>query len=161
MTNLRTDHPYLYRRVRLKAIVHTLLGFILIFIPAEASSRSKLEFIQWFGLMNLGIIYLVIGMIIILGLFRPNDTYAIARLGIKLSFIYNLLIFIGLCTVFFQNNTTASFIVLYGYLTHNIFHVLSDPGWKAISLVKKMTDEIEDYNEELEYKHGSNLKTRR
>lgn len=160
MSSLREDHPYLYRRVLLKPIVHILLGLILVFIPTQASSVSQISLINWFGLLNLGIIYLLIGLIIGYGLFKPNHTYVVARLGLRIAAYFNLLIFIGLLTVFFRNNTTASFIVIYGYLTYNIFHVLKDPGWKAISIVKNITNRLE-HNNKMEDKHGLNTKITR
>lgn len=160
MSSLRTDHPYLYRRVRLKSLVHILLGLILVFIPTQATSVSRITLINWFGLTNLGIIYLLIGLIIGYGLFKPNHTYAVARFGMKIAAYFNLFVFIGLLTVFFRSNTTASFIVLYGYLTYNIFHVLKDPGWKAISIVKDITDRLEQ-NNKLEDSDGINTKTTR
>lgn len=142
MAHLKYDHPHLYRRVRLKAIVHLLFGFILIFFPSQATSVSRTFLIASIGLTVLGVFYLIAGILITIGLFRSTHTYRFVRAGMFFAVIINMIVFASLLPVFFTSRTTAFFMVLYGYFVYNLSFVLRDPGWKAIQIVKNIKAEI-------------------
>lgn len=138
MTNLKLDHPYLYKRVKLKVIVHLLFGIILLFFPSQAPNLSYTPILHMFGLITIGVIYILIGTMIAIGLYSEKRTYQIARLGLYLASVFNFLIFISLFAVFFKSRSAAFFMVIYGYFTYNVWYVTRDPGWSSIKLIKNM-----------------------
>lgn len=142
MSNLHTDHPYLYRRVKLKSIVHIAMGLTLLLIPTQATSISHIPVISFLGLSTIGIMYVILGIIIAVGLFKPNHSYRTARIGMNMAAYFNLFVFILLLSVFLRSKTTAFFIIMYGYFTYNLFYVMKDPGWKAIQIVKQIVKDL-------------------
>lgn len=138
---LKKDHEYLYRRVRLKAIIHILFGTILLFFPAQAPSLSHTPILSFFGVAAIGAIYLLIGIMIVVGLFNPKHDYRIVKAVMLVAAMFNTLIFFSLFAVFFKSKTTAFFMVIYGYLTYNIWYITNDPGWRAILLVKRIMED--------------------
>lgn len=147
-SNLKEDHEYLYKRVRLKAIVHLTFGSILLFFPAQAPSLAHTPILSYLGVPVVGTIYLLVGLMIVVGLYYPKHDYRIVKGAMLFAASFNTLIFFSLFAVFFQSKTTAFFMAIYGYLTYNVWYVANDPGWRAILLVKRIKED-DDRNTDL------------
>lgn len=142
--SLKEEHGYLYKRVRLKVLVHLTFGTILLFFPAQAPSLSRTPVLDLFGVHLIGLFYMVIGLMIAYGLLRAKHNYTLARTGMYIAAAFNTIIFFSLFAVFFQSKTTAFFMAIYGYFTYNVWYVARDPGWRAIELVKEMVGDARD-----------------
>lgn len=139
--SLKEDHSYLYKRVRLKVIVHFTFGTILLFFPAQAPSLGRTPILNFFGVGAIGAFYLAIGLLIAIGLYRAKRDYSLARTGMYIAAAFNTMIFFSLFAVFFQSKTTAFFMAIYGYLTYNVWYVARDPGWRAIEIAKGIIED--------------------
>lgn len=149
MGNLQQDHSYLYKRVRLKAIVHIALGLVLVLLPSAVPGQTNPDQSGLNGtiastLSYFGGIYLLAGLLITLGIFRPGENYRFLRKALTFAAIYNTLwlIIILIISVQIHFNRSIAYIgVIYAYLTYNIWYVRNDPGWGAIAVVKRITDD--------------------
>lgn len=146
MSDLKTDHEYLYKRVRLKAILHIVLGLILVLFPYDqARNTGAVSTVQSYvgqGLTIFGGIYLIVGVLIAIGLYKSRNNYRWARAAMTVACIFNTLWFMLLFAIFFENTTRsiAYITALYGYLAYNLWYVRNDPGWKAIEFVKEIRE---------------------
>lgn len=141
MPNLSFDHPYLYKRVRLKAVVHLALGAVLVFLPQAVPAADAGKVTSWVvtSLTIFGFGYLLIGGALAAGIFRSHRNYRLARWAMGIAVIYNFfwcLLFIGIM-VDQPNRSTAYVAILYFYLTYNCYYVFNDPGWRAIEILKE------------------------
>lgn len=141
MANLKVDHPYLYKRVRLKAILHIALGATLIFLPDTAPtsqgegevSQAVTRILTYFGLT-----YLLIGILLTIGVFRARQNYSFAQKVLLIASIYNTT-FLGLIIAILidkPNRSTAYIAALYAYLVYNMWLITRDPAWRAVELLK-------------------------
>lgn len=150
MSDLKTDHEYLYKRVRLKAILHIILGIVLIVFPTDTSQQNgAVSTVQSYvgnALSIFGVIYLVVGIMIAIGLFKSRGNYRWARGAMTVACVYNTLWLFLLLAIFWQHSTRsiAYITALYGYLAYNLWYVRNDPGWKAIEFVKELREGAED-----------------
>lgn len=144
MYTLKNDHPYLFKRVLLKAVIHMLFGLILLHFPAQAPSLSRTPLLEFLGVNTIGILYLIIASIILVGLFKPANNYSIVKFGMWFAALFNITVFVSLFAVFFESRTTAFFMVIYGYMTYNIYHIAKDPGWRAIQIIKNLKQDATD-----------------
>lgn len=146
MGTLRQDHEYLYRRVRLKAIVHSALGFVLLLLPSAVPQSTAGHVTQWVTQMMtyLGVIYLVLGLSIFYGLYKPHNTdYKALRFFLTLTAIYDTAWSLLLVAIILDkpNRGTAYVSVIYWYMTYNVWYVTRDPGWRAIQIVKGIRED--------------------
>lgn len=145
MANLAQEHPYLFKRVRLKAIMHTMIGLVLAFVPSINLDQNITNINATVGKHTLwfGLVYILIGVLISIGLFLSKRNYGFARKAMMVAFIYNLFWCLIYVAIYVQHPSkgVAYIAVLYLYLTYNLFLIFSDPGWRAIEIVK-------DYREE-------------
>lgn len=150
MSDLKTDHEYLYKRVRLKAVLHIILGLVLILFPLDTTPQTGAvstvqqyigSTLTWFGVG-----YVVIGSLIAIGLFKSKGNYRWARASMTIACIYNTIWLIMLVLILFQRTTRsiAYITTLYGYLAYNLWYVRYDPGWKAIEFVKEIREGTDD-----------------
>ena len=152
MPDLRQDHSYLYKRVRLKMILHTALGLVLLLLPSSVPGQSQpqttgVNTIVSHTLTYFGAVYLLIGLLLGIGLFRPGKTYRFLRGALTFAALYNtmwLLIIIAIAVQTHLNRSIAYIGVIYGYLTYNLWYVRNDPGWRAIEVVKEFRKEARD-----------------
>jgi hypothetical protein len=146
MANLKQDHNYLYKRVRLKAILHTGLGLVLIIFPLDKSpSGGAVSTVQLHlgdALTIFGWLYLLIGILIWVGIYTSKHNYRWTRLAMFLAVVYNTIWLTILFAILAQRTTRsiAYIIVLYTYLTYNCWLVFRDPGWEAIKVVKEIKE---------------------
>jgi len=148
MSNLSVDHAYLYNRIRLKAIVHVLLGSAIIFSPDNSTAINffaNTVVSQVFGLQNLGILFLLVGIAITYSMFRPANNYRVARYALAVSAVYSLMWWAALALVTVSSGFEVGLIttIFWGYWVTNLYYVVSDPGWRTIQL-KKLHVEVED-----------------
>lgn len=150
MSNLKTDHEYLYKRVRLKAILHVILGLILVIFPYDQTTNSgAVSTVQSYvgqGLTYFGIVYLIIGLLIAIGLFKAKSNYRWARAAMTIACVFNTCWFLLLVLILLSNTTRsiAYITTLYGYLAYNLWYVRNDPGWRAIEFVKEIREGVDD-----------------
>lgn len=144
MHTLKTDHLYLYKRVLVKAVVHMLFGLILLYFPAQAPSLSYTPLLALLGVNIIGACFLLIGLVLLIGIFKPEKNYKLAKIGMWCAALFNISIFISLFAVLFQSRTTACLLVIYGYMTYNIYNLAKDPGWRAIQLIKNIKQDATD-----------------
>lgn len=149
MTNLKEDHAYLYKRVRLKAIVHIYFGLVFLLFPADANPKNGAISAIQNGIGNslkyFGIGYLIIGVMITIGLFLSRRNYLFARQSMAIATAFNLFWVLLILAATFQHTTRGLAYVLgqSGYLTYNCYLIWNDPGWKAIRIVKEIKRENE------------------
>lgn len=141
---LKKGNRYLYRRVKLKVVVHLVFGVILVFFPAQSYSLPKTPLLNLFGVASFGLMYIAVGLFIYLGLLRSSHDYSLARTAIFIAAAFNTMILFSLFSVFFQNKTTAFFIAMYWYFTQSIWYVFFDPGWKAVGIAKGIIENVRD-----------------
>lgn len=146
MGTLRQDHEYLYRRVRLKAIVHSALGFVLVFLPSTVPQSNSGHVTQSVtqALTLFGAVYLLLGLSIFYGLLKPHNTdYRLLRFFLTLTAIYDTAWSVLLVAIILDqpNRSTAYISVIYWYLTYNVWYVTRDPGWRAIQIVKGIRED--------------------
>ena len=145
MGTLRDDHLYLYRRVRLKAIVHIALGLVLLLLPStvpQSESGHVTQLVQS-ALSIFGFVYLLIGVGIAVGLKINDSQHRALRFMMTIAAIYSTLWSLLLVAIILDkpNRSTAYISVIYWYLTYNLWYVRNDPGWRAIEIVKEMKDD--------------------
>lgn len=147
IANLKTLHPYLYKRVRLKALVFTGLGLAFylntyldqIGITAGASQSSAI--VNAVGMNVLGAIFLLIGLSIAGVLRFAPDNWKLMRICLWVAFVYALLwLFILIFAVVFDQPRASSVLVLWAYMTYNLFIISSDSGWGGAELVKQIRE---------------------
>jgi cytochrome c biogenesis protein CcdA len=145
MGKLKEEHLALYKRVRLKAIVHLALGFVLIFLPTTVpqSSAGTVTIHVQQALSFFGIVYMLIGLAITAGLIIQDAEYRFVRSALTIAAIYNSLWSLLLVAILIDkpNRSTAYIAVIYWYMTYNIWQVRNDPGWEAIKLVQEIRDD--------------------
>lgn len=150
MSSLREDHAYLYKRARLKALVHILIGLVFITFPEDPNPRngalSSIQHKVGELLLIIGWAYLFLGLAIAVGLFISRRNYAFARTAMGLATAFNVAWVLLISAILFQHATrgVAYVVVLSAYLTYNCWYVFKDPGWKAIQIVKNLAKEAED-----------------
>jgi hypothetical protein len=146
MSELRKLHPYLFRRVQLKGITFTLLGLALI-IPTHISSVNtyinsnqadstrlyeSVPYDVW------GAIFVVIGLGILWTLRYQGSDYKASRPWLKAAFYYALFwLFALVLAVVTGNARSASIVILWGYMTYNIWLIGHDSGWEGASILKE------------------------
>lgn len=144
MPDLKVDHPHLYRRVRTKAIVHLAIGLDLLLYPGRTPSLVEAPVIsQLFSLTVLGALFVILGIAIVIGLFRKEETYLFARYAIWVSAFYCLLWAIALAYLAISTPRTVPIAILWCYWVNNLFVVARDPGWNAIAVVKSIKEKYE------------------
>lgn len=149
MATLKEDHSYLYKRVRLKMIMFFLLGITLTFLPKQIGATQRNSAILTnFPIEVFGVIYLVIAAGIMIGLFKPDQTYSFARRILTVGVIYNIFWVLLFMLLLINNPSqgTGWGLFMYGYFTYNTWLVRGDPGWNAIAIVKRITDDDNSRN---------------
>lgn len=141
--DLKLDHPDLYNRVRIKAVVHTLLGLALIFTPPLEPSQAKTTLLtQLFNLTALGLVFLLIGLGIFFGLSRPRNNYRLAKFWLAVGAGHAMVWWLALVLAAVSGrNPAPSIIVLWGYWTYNLYKIASDPGWSTIQALKQLRED--------------------
>ena len=145
MPSLKQDHLELYRRVRLKGILHLILGMLLVLFPNDPADQSgAVSSVQHFigqALTLFGFIYLFFGVIIIVGLFRARATYRFLRAALTAACIFNTIWLLLLITIVVQKPTRgiAYITAIYAYLVYNMWYIRYDSGWGAIAFLNKPT----------------------
>lgn len=143
-SHLKDLAPYLYKRVRLKSILHFLLGASLIFsanLPGGANTttvdRTQLNY--YFGYDLLGAIFVIIGLGIAYGLYSGTNKYHIARRWLFVAWIYAMFFFLSLVMgVLFSSPRSAPLVILWGYLTYNLWILTKDTAWAGAEIVKEI-----------------------
>lgn len=147
INNLKYDHPALYQRVRTKAIVHVVLGVALLLSPPiNTANASTTSLVTTLGLRFWGFVFLGIGILITLGLFKSRQNYRLARLSLAVATGHAMMWLLALALPVASNwpSQGMAVLVLWGYLTYNLFHIVSDPGWTTIDILKSV--DLEDHN---------------
>jgi uncharacterized membrane protein len=147
MSNLKEDHAYLYKRVRLKAIMHVYIGLVFMLFPVDADPKNgALSTVQHGigdALVFIGGAYLLIGVLIAIGTILSRRNYAFARSAMSLATIFNAFWVLLILLATIQHNTRglAYVLGLSGYLAYNCLLIWKDPGWAGIRIVKQMESE--------------------
>lgn len=148
MPNLKQDNLRLYRQVRLQAILHSILGAVLIFLPTGAPNPAATPIgVRVVGaLIYFGLAYVLVSGAIFTGLFKSDKNYQLARAAILVATIYSAFWATLLVGIFVEAPTrsTAYIATLFGYVTYTLWYLWKDPGWRAISIVKKVIKESVD-----------------
>lgn len=144
MPVLKQEHPELYKSLIVKAVVHIAYGSALLFLPSNEPRQVVPPIVQivnnW--LDAFGLMYFVIGILLVIGLYLSRNTYSFARAAITIAAVYSVawcLIFI----VIFANDPSRSIAFIsvgFFYFTYRLIKVRRDPGWKAIDIVREMRD---------------------
>lgn len=142
MSELKTDHPYLYRRVRVKAITHMLLGLSLLFLsPSSTPYAAGTALAVVFHLKVLGSVFLFASALIWWSLYQAKNDYKAARIALVITGLYSMIWLIALlASWFFSDSAVASITILWGYFTYNQFVVALEPAWKGIRIVKHIDE---------------------
>lgn len=160
---LKFLHPYLYKRVRLKVFLFNALGLSLIFANFLDQTFAKRGNVSHLPNLLTGAIFCAIGTTIGLGLWVfTQKFYRLARFGLVAAFVYALFyLFLLLVTVVFGGHvSTASLVILWGYMTYNLFIIIGDTGWSGAALLNEIiVDEadkqtVRDEETRLEIENG-------
>lgn len=150
MSKLSEDHNYLYKRVRLKAIVHIYFGLVFMLFPADANPQNGAISTIQSGIGNaikyFGVGYFIIGIMIAIGLYLSRRNYLFARQAMAVATSFNLFWLLLILLANFQH-TTRGLAYIFGqsaYLTYNCYLIWRDPGWAAIRIVNQIKQENED-----------------
>jgi hypothetical protein len=141
-SELKILHPTLFNRVRLKSVVFILLGLSQVFIALVdriAADRVALSPIPY---PLTGAIFILIGMGIGYGLYKGTNTYRTSRLFLAAALVYAMfweVLLLG--SLFTGNPSTAGIVILWGYLTTNLYIILKDVGWEGIALARAVEEE--------------------
>lgn len=148
MSELKALHPYLYKRVRLKGWLFTMLGLSSIFaahidrwVGAVRGNSTGLP--SWLT----GSVFLILGLGVLIGLYGKPNWYTTARKFLYGCAVYALFwefVLIGL--MFTKNISTVSIFLLWGYLTYNLILVARDSGWEGAEIVKEIQEKTDGSN---------------
>jgi hypothetical protein len=140
MSNLKSLHPYLHRRIRLKGIVHVLLGLAILLSLTGVSARTGLA--RYVPYEFWGVVFLAIGLGILYNLWK--DKRKLTRAWLKIAFYYAALWFLSLVVgVIFTGLSGLSIVILWGYLTYNLWYISKDTGWEGAVLLKEIKEQID------------------
>lgn len=144
-SELKTLHPYLYKRVRLKALLFTALGLSQLFsfyVDQVAAERNVVSHIPFH---ITGTIFILIGIGIAYGLFKGAHDYRISKVFLRIAFFYalfwELLIVLSVIT---ESPSTAGVMILWTYLTYNLYIVGSDSGWDGVELLREIKKDAQN-----------------
>ena len=144
MSNLKDDYHTLYRRVVKKGIVNLGFGVALVFtppLPAETARSTILEPYLHVG----GLIFIVLGLLILIGVFKAKQSYRFARLAITASAVYSAVWLVALFASVMDGNTRSmAVLILWAYWLENQFEIITDPGWGAIEFIKRSVSEARE-----------------
>lgn len=144
MSELKELHPYLYKRVRLKGIVFSLLGLSSIFSGPLDRLVHSTRIANGAGIdpTITGIIFLAIGLYILITLYGKGKSYLHSRWGLYAALVYALFWeFVLLLLAIKQSLTTVSIFILWGYLTYNLLIITRDTAWEGAELVRELREE--------------------
>lgn len=144
MSELKRLHPYLYKRVQLKGVTFTLLGLALIipqhlpkvgnYISQEQANSTRLYEAVSYDIW--GAIFTIIGLGILFSL-KDNRSHTATRPWLVAAYFYAVFwLFALLLAVVTGNARSASIVILWGYLTYNLWVINHDTGWEGAALVK-------------------------
>lgn len=144
MLKLKQLHPGLYQRVRLKGLTYTGLGLGLI-VAEHTPSRLTVENLDRSGVERLlsydilGAIFIIIGVGILYGLSQGFSKHYLSRFWLKVAFAYAMFWeVVLLLTIILVSPRSLSVMVLWTYLTYNLWYVAHDPGWEGAEILKEM-----------------------
>lgn len=143
MSELKNIHPYLYKRIRLKGIIFALLGLSSIFAGKIDHLVHATRNTGATGMSPIitGGIFLVISAGILTTLYGSPLGYKKSRKWLLVGFIYaifwSIILFLLAIT---RNVSTISILILWGYLTYNLWIIYSDTAWGAVELVRKVQE---------------------
>lgn len=143
-SELKTLHPYLYRRIRLKGILFSLLGLSSIFsVQLDAFFHAQRNTSAGLSSTITGSIFLAIGIGILYGLYGGPKLYEkVSRKFLYAALTYALFWeFTLLFLAFAKHITTVSIFILWGYLVYNLLLVSRDSGWKGAEIVREIRDD--------------------
>lgn len=144
MSELRTLHPYLYKRVQLKGIVFSLIGLSQMFAPYIDRLLHTERDTNGSGIPALwsGLIFFIIGAAILGFLYSSPQGYKKSRKAMWVAFFYALFWeFVLLALVITQSITTLAIFILWGYLTYNLFLIARDSAWEGAEIVREVRKE--------------------
>lgn len=131
---LKDVHPYLYRRVKLKAVVHLLLGIAILLSLTGVQNRTEL--VGYLPYEIWGLIFIILGSGIAYSLWRNNPTKT--KTWLLMAFVHALLWLTALVVSAILNGISGlSIIILWGYLTYNLWYLVHDTGWEGAELVRE------------------------
>ena len=141
-SELKTLHPYLYKRVRLKGILFTALGLSSIFHTfLDHLFHTVRNTAGGINPVYTGLIFVILGVGILYGLYTGKDRYKLSRIFLYGSFIYAVFWeFVLILLAFTQHISTLSIFILWGYLTYNLFILSSDSAWAGAEIVKEVIE---------------------
>lgn len=143
MNNLKRFHYGLYKRVRTKGIVFTLLGLVLIFSTqlghvAQTSVANQSLLAQWAGYPFMGILFVIIGAGLLLSLMFGKNNWRMSRQFLLAAFFYAVFwLTLIIVTTINGRPQSGSVLILWGYLCNNLWDVYHDAGWEGAALVRK------------------------
>lgn len=139
MIALKHDHPYLYRRVRVKAILFIFLALSLLFATPEGVAAAKNSIVgDNLNIIIPGFIFLIIGLAMLAGLYISRNTYKFLRLAVSAAAGYALFWLMVFVVSFFVGKIKGFFLIgLWSYLTYNLFIVVTDPAWSMLYLLQE------------------------
>lgn len=136
-SDLKELHPYLYRRVRLKGWLFSLLGLSSIFhTQLDALFHTERNNAPGISMLITGVIFLVIGVGILIGLYAGKHTWSLSRYFLIASAIYAIFWeFILVQLLITKHISTVSVFLLWGYLTTNLCLIATDSAWGGVILL--------------------------
>ncbi len=139
---LKKDHPELNRRVWVKVTLHVALGLSLIFSPPLPTPQTTVTVvIHAIGLRVAGSIFLTIGILLAIGARRKANNYKMVRMMLAVATGHAMMWLLALIlTVLTGDLRSATTLVLWSYLTYNLFHVTTEPGWETIQILDTIKD---------------------
>lgn len=140
MPTLKKDHPVLYQRLKAHAVVHALLGLGLIFSPPIPVPRARATGLNGVApLAFFGFIFLIIGIMIFIAMFKSKKNYQSTRRWLMIATIYSGIWWVSLIASLFTSGRAGMGItVVWGYWTYDILKTIRDPAWKAIKIIKEL-----------------------
>lgn len=120
-----------------------LFGLSIFISPPQYTSGIRTTGIyQSIGPLVTGTIFSVIGVATTIGLFIKRNNYMLARTSIYIAAGWAMTLLIAFVLALLNGSLHgAFFVVLWGYLTYNLYYIAKDPGWTAIQIVDIVKEE--------------------